>query len=190
MAIEDGIAGESWSAAEVEVTVLAYLRMLRMQELGQTFVKAQIIRQLASQIPARNTGAIEYKFRNISAVLHALGVQSVSGYKPLANVQKLLIDVVGELLPRDVALDQAAIRSVETAAEPPLITDFSDFVVGVPAPKYRVNDAAAAAIRRIAIKRALAGAGSTESFAWACGRAGRHGVRGSQVVQRGGQATG
>lgn len=77
MAIEDGIAGESWSAAEVEATVLAYLRMLRMQELGQTFVKAQVIRQLANQLPARNTGAIEYKFRNISAVLHALGVIGV-----------------------------------------------------------------------------------------------------------------
>jgi len=153
MAIEDGIAGESWSAAEVEATVLAYLRMLRMQELGQTFVKAQVIRQLANQLPARNTGAIEYKFRNISAVLHALGVQSVSGYKPLANVQKLLIDVVGDLLQRDLALDQAAIRSVETAAEPPLITDFEDFVVGVPSPKYRVNDAATAAIQRVAVKR-------------------------------------
>jgi len=153
MTIEDGVTGEAWSRAEVEATVSTYFRMLGMQELGQKFIKAEIIRQLASQIPARNMGAIEYKFRNISAVLHALGVQAVSGYKPLANVQKLLIEVVGELLPRDAALDQAAIRSVETAAEPPLITDFSDFVVGVPAPKYRVNDAAAAAIQRIAIKR-------------------------------------
>jgi len=153
MTIEDGVTGEAWSHAEVEATVTAYFRMLRMQELGQKFVKADIIRQLENLMPARNHGAIEYKFRNISAVLNQSGIQTVSGYKPLPNVQKLLIEVVDSALMNDKALDEAAIRSVETAAEKPFVPDFSGFVIDTPKLKSRVNEKAAATIQRTAIKR-------------------------------------
>jgi len=153
MAIEDGVSGEAWSLAEVEAAVTAYFRMLRMQELGQRFVKADIIRHLASELPARNAPSIEYKFRNISAVLNILGVQAVSGYKPLSNIQRMLVDAVGEALARDDVLDEAAIRSVETAAEMPLIPDFSSFVINTPKLTYRVSDKSATVAQRIAIKR-------------------------------------
>ena len=153
MAVDDGIAGEAWTAAEVEVTVATYFHMLRMQELGQSFVKANIIRELERLIPARNYGAIEYKFRNISAVLNQIGVQAVIGYKPLPNIQKLLVGVVGDFLSRDKIFDQAAIRSVETPAEKPVLPNFSKFVVDVPKPKFRVNESPTEIIQRAAVKR-------------------------------------
>jgi len=153
MTVEDGVTGESWSSAEVEATVAAYFRMLRMQELGQSFVKAQMIRQLVDHLPARSTASIEYKFRNISAVLNMLGVQAVTGYKPLQNIQKLLVDVVGDVLSKDKILDEAAIRSVETAVEIPIIQSFANFVIDTPKPKYRVSEKSTVAIQRTAIKR-------------------------------------
>lgn len=153
MAVDDGVTWEAWTANEVQATVDAYFRMLRMQELGQKFVKAEITRELSKQLPARNSRAIEYKFRNISAVLNQSGVQAVSGYKPLPNIQRMLIEVVAANLANDKVLDEAAIRSVETAAEIPAISDFSGFVIETPRPRYQVNERTAAEIQRTAIKR-------------------------------------
>ncbi len=151
--IEEGITGESWTQAEVDATVAAYFHMLKMQELNQNFVKADIIRKLEAQVSARSYGAIEYKFRNISAILHRIGVQTVTGYKPLQNVQKLLITTVSDALLNDTTFDEVAVRSVETAAEKPLVPDFNSFVIDVPKPKYRINESTIEAIQQIAIKR-------------------------------------
>lgn len=132
---DGGITGSPWTRAEVEATVADYFRMLRMQEMGQRPNKAQHTRRLHELIPARNVQAIEYKHRNISAVLNLYGAQTLNGYKPLPNFQRLLIEVVGEALMRDHTLDHIAIRSVETPAEAPALNDFHDFVVKAPAPK-------------------------------------------------------
>lgn len=134
MTDEDGVAGSAWTRLEVEAAVAAYFQMLRMQELGQVPNKSEHNRRLQKLIPARNLGSIEYKHRNISAVLNLLGAQAISGYKPLQNFQKMLVEVVSDALERDHALDDAALRRVETPAEPPLIDDFSKFVVNVPTP--------------------------------------------------------
>ena len=153
MADEAAETGKPWTAAEVAETTTAYFRMLRMQELGQHFVKAQLVRELCSKIPARNTKSIEYKFRNISAVLNGLGVQTVSGYKPLPNIQHLLIDVVADMLAEDKVLDEATITSVEKPVEPNIFVDFASFVKGIPAPKHRISEQNAAWIQGKAIKR-------------------------------------
>ena len=140
MAIEDGETGKPWSLAEVEATVAVYFQMLRMQEMGQTPNKSEHNRRLKELIPARSLGSIERKHSNISAVLNLLGAQSLTGYKPLPNFQRLLIDVVSEELERDRLLDEISLRSVETPAEKPLVTNFSDFVTTIPAPKKRVAE--------------------------------------------------
>ena len=100
---------------------------------------------------SRNHKAIEYKHRNISAVLNLYGTQSLKGYKPLPNFQRLLLDVVGRALMQDHALDEAAIRSVETPAEVPLLSNFDDFVVKPPL--GRATRDSAQAIARPPIKR-------------------------------------
>lgn len=134
MTAEEGVAGSTWTESEVEAVVADHFQMLRMQELGQQFNKAEHIRRLMKLLPARNGPSIEYKHRNISAVLNLYGAQTLTGYKPLANFQRLLIDAVGRALERDRAFDEAALRAVETPAEQPLLEDFTDFVVAVPTP--------------------------------------------------------
>ena len=153
METEIGETGRPWTDGEVAMTVASYFRMLRMQELGQNFVKAEVIRQLEQQIPARSYSSIEYKFRNISAVLNELGVQAVSGYRPLPNIQRILTEVVSDALARDHVLDAAAIKNVETPVELHVPSSFDDFVVATPTPKQRINEEQAAWIQRRAVKR-------------------------------------
>lgn len=153
MATEDGITGAPWTEAEVEAVVAVYFQMLRMQELGQKPNKAEHNRRLQQLLPARNGASIEYKHRNISAVLHLYGAQTLTGYKPLPNFQRLLVDVVGRALETDRAFDEAALRRVETPAEPPLLDGFQGFVVPVPNPPVSISEARLDWARRLAIKR-------------------------------------
>jgi hypothetical protein len=153
MTTEEGVTGSAWTEAEVETVVAVYFQMLRMQELGQKPNKAEHNRRLQQLLPARNAASIEYKHRNISAVLNLYGAQTLTGYKPLPNFQRLLVDVVGRALEQDRALDEAAIRRVETPAEPPLLDSFQGFVVEVPKPAVTVNDPRLDWVRRTPIKR-------------------------------------
>lgn len=153
MTIDDGITGAPWTESEVEATVAVYFQMLRMQELGQKPNKAEHNRRLLQLIPARNLQAIEYKHRNISAVLNLFGAQALNGYKALPNFQRLLVDVVGRALAADRTLDEISLRSVETPAEPPLIDDFSGFVVPVPASKLTMAEQRIEWIQRAPVKR-------------------------------------
>lgn len=154
MATEEGVAGSAWTEWEVEAVVMDYFQMLRMQELGQKPNKTEHKRRLMQVLRARNEASIEYKHRNISAVLNLFGAQTLSGYKPLPNFQRLLIDVVGRALERDRPLDEAALRAVETPAEPPLLNDFQSFVVDVPQPaKLQIRERNLQWMRGTAIKR-------------------------------------
>ena len=153
MTIDDGITGQPWTQAEVEAAVSTYFQMLRMQELGQKPSKAEYNRRLQQLLPARNKASIERKHANISAVLNLYGAQTLSGYKPLPNFQKLLVEVVGRALEQDHALDEAALRRVETPAEKPLLDDFSEFLVDAPCHKAAVSDKTLDWIRRAPMKR-------------------------------------
>ena len=152
MPIGDGETGRPWSPAEVETIVAVYFQMLRMQEMGQTPNKTEHNRRLLEALPARNIASIEYKHRNISAVLNLLGIQSLNGYKPLPNFQRMLVDVVGSAVSRDRVLDEVSLRSVETPAEQPLVEDFSDFVVQIPTPRQRIAEKAEF-FERLPVKR-------------------------------------
>ena len=151
--IDDGVTGSAWTESEVEAIVAVYFQMLRMQELGQSFNKSEHNRRLQQILPARNAASIEYKHRNISAVLNLYGAQTLSGYKPLPNFQHLLVDAVARALESDRALDEAAIRRVETPAEPAVLEDFDEFVVDVPKSKIVVNETRLEWVRRKPIKR-------------------------------------
>lgn len=154
MAIDEGTTGAAWTETEVEATVAAYFQMLRMQELGQTPNKTEHNRRLQQLLPARNRGSIEYKHRNISAVLNLYGAQTLSGYKPLANFQQMLVGLVGKALERDRVFDEAAIRRVETPAERPMLEDFRNFLVDVPRPPtVAIAERNLDWIRRTPIKR-------------------------------------
>jgi len=97
-------AGKPWSPEEVELTVDSYMCMLRQDLQGETYSKSAHRRELRQQLPERTDRAIEYKHRNISAVLEEMGLPYVSGYKPKAHLQNALRAQVESSLNNNVDL--------------------------------------------------------------------------------------
>lgn len=108
--------GEIWSRLEVEACVADYLRMLALQLNGQIFNKSERIRRLMERLDGRSKGSVEYKFSNVSAVMQELGWPTVDGYKPLANYQQLLLEVVEGHLQSNLALQAAVENAVQRPA--------------------------------------------------------------------------
>lgn len=71
--------------------ILAYLRMLAHETAGEPYVKAHMVREVRDAT-GRSRGAVEYKFRNVSAALAALNRPWVPGYKPASNYQHDLLE--------------------------------------------------------------------------------------------------
>jgi len=109
--------GEDWTRFEVEVCVADYLQMLALQLNGQRFNKSERIQALVQRLDGRSRGSVEYKFRNVSAVMETLGWPTVTGYKSLENYQLLLLDVVESQLLADTTLQ----ASVENAVQRPAL---------------------------------------------------------------------
>jgi hypothetical protein len=79
-----------WTEAEIEIIVAVYLAMLRAQLTGEASVKRVVVRGVEAQLPERTRGSIEFKFENVSAILHEEGLPWVEGYAPARNYQKAL----------------------------------------------------------------------------------------------------
>jgi hypothetical protein len=76
-----------WTDEELRSAVRAYLDMLSAQDGGVSYSKAQIRRQLRNgPLQARSVPSIEYRMRNITAVLEAHGRSTVKGYLAAKNV--------------------------------------------------------------------------------------------------------
>src|SRR5262245_41698973 len=82
--------GTDWTEREIDLIVADYFEMLRMERTGQPYVKADRNRAL-QELTRRSRGSIEFKHQNISAVLYELGMDWISGYKPMPNYQNALI---------------------------------------------------------------------------------------------------
>jgi hypothetical protein len=80
----DSRSGADWSPEELKLIVDDYFSMLRDEQAGRPYSKTQHRRALMEQID-RSDGSIEFKHRNISAVLIELGFPRVEGYKPAWN---------------------------------------------------------------------------------------------------------
>lgn len=101
-----------WNGDEIETIVADYLEMLQLELAGVKFNKAERNRILRHRL-GRSRGSVEYKHRNISAVMAVLGLPFVWGYKPAANFQIRLIEIiehqlVGSGLQGDVSEDRGA----------------------------------------------------------------------------------
>jgi hypothetical protein len=86
-----------WTDAENNLIVADYFAMLAEDFAGQSYNKAAHNRDLQARIE-RDRGSIEFKHRNISAVLRALGEDWIPGYKPAQNYQSALEDAVARWL--------------------------------------------------------------------------------------------
>lgn len=98
--------GESWTEREVELVVADYFDMLRMELVGEPYVKSHRNATLREFIN-RSRASIEFKHRNISAVLNELGEPWITGYRPAANYQKVLCDEIERVLDARSAWFQA-----------------------------------------------------------------------------------
>ena len=125
---------ETWSREEVEATVADYFHMLTMELAGQSFNKAEHNRRLQSKLDGRSKQSIEFKHRNISAVMVELGCPYITGYRPASNYQTLLVKVVEDRVAGDPLFDRAALSAVEQPAVAPAGIDFKGLVVPTPVP--------------------------------------------------------
>jgi hypothetical protein len=91
---------EDWSESEVAAVVEDYFDMLAAELRGRSFNKAEHNRQLQKKLENRGRGSVEYKHRNISAVLGERGLAYINGYKPLHNYQASLKAAVEDYLAR------------------------------------------------------------------------------------------
>jgi len=83
--------GTDWTATEVKIVVADYLDMLRKEQSGEPYSKTEHRIALRARLPARSSGAIEFKHANISAALADIGMPFIEGYKPRGNYQHALI---------------------------------------------------------------------------------------------------
>ncbi len=82
-----------WQDEELELIVADYFDMLQRELEGQPFNKSEHRRMLQAQLE-RSDGSIEFKRRNISAVMEILGLPFIEGYVPAENYQASLFKVV------------------------------------------------------------------------------------------------
>lgn len=98
---------EDWSDIEVELIVADYFSMLMAEISGTPYNKSEHRRGIIKQLNNRNEGSIEFKHQNISAVLAKFGVPWIQGYKPLANYQNKLEQVVAHYLQKNTSLEHS-----------------------------------------------------------------------------------
>ena len=88
-----------WTDKENDLIVADYFAMLADELAGRRPIKAEHNRRLRIQID-RSRPSIEFKHRNISAVLKGLGETWLTGYLPAFNIQMSLADAVARWLHR------------------------------------------------------------------------------------------
>ncbi len=94
------MANGPWTDEENDLIVADYFAMLAEDLAGQRYSKAEHRRALMPRLQNRSEASIEFKHRNISAVLMGLGEVWLPGYRPAVNIQRTLEDAVGRWLAR------------------------------------------------------------------------------------------
>ena len=89
--------GEDWNPFELDAIIADYFAMLGEELTKRPYVKAHH-RAVLMQQTGRSAASIEFKHRNISAVLQELGLAWIWGYKPAPNYQDALFEAVDRYL--------------------------------------------------------------------------------------------
>ncbi|MDI1264928.1 MAG: DUF3883 domain-containing protein [bacterium] len=97
---DDPSERRTWTDQELDFIVADYFSMLNDEAVGTAFNKAEHNRLLRSKID-RSKASIEFKHRNISAVLDRLGATTIKGYFPAQNFQTTIIDAVERYVSRN-----------------------------------------------------------------------------------------
>ncbi len=106
-----------WTDDENDLIVADYFAMLAADLAGRRYIKAEHNRRLRTRID-RSRPSIEFKHRNISAVLKGLGESWIPGYLPAFNVQMSLAYAVDRWLHRHPEFQTPAPHAEQTADTP------------------------------------------------------------------------
>jgi hypothetical protein len=98
------MATGDWTDHENDLIVADYFAMLADDLSGHAYNKTEHNRNLQALID-RSRPSIEFKHRNISAVLKGLGEDWIRGYKPAFNFQMTLADAVIRWLAKNPGWD-------------------------------------------------------------------------------------
>jgi hypothetical protein len=124
---------KDWSQAEVEAIVADYFAMWNQDLRGLDYNKAEHNRNLQKLLNNRDRTSVEYKHRNISAVLWHLGYPYLRGYKPLPKYQGLLRTAVEERLTTAKNLNQLIANAVKIPVkEVPVVKNLKAVQVAPP----------------------------------------------------------
>ncbi len=96
-----------WSEGELRATVRAYLAMLDAERAGQPYSKAKARQELRQgALKGRSEPSIEYRMRNISAVLASHDQSTIKGYIPAANVGSAKAALLWQLIQAEAGLNE------------------------------------------------------------------------------------
>lgn len=110
---------EDWTREEVELLVTEYFEMLAKEQSGIAYNKTETRRRILPLLKNRTDGSLEFKNRNISAVLAKIGQPYIRGYLPAYNYQKILLeDVVFSHILRKPEVENIFKLFAETAPTP------------------------------------------------------------------------
>ena len=80
--------GRPWSRDEVDLIVADYFTMLKAELAGEPYSKAEHNRALQPLLDGRSKSSIEFKHRNISAVLVAMGRRTSTATSPPGTTRR------------------------------------------------------------------------------------------------------
>lgn len=129
------MSGTDWNRQEVEATVDDYLSMLASELAGVPYNKSAHRRQLMSKLDGRSEASIEFKHRNISQVLLDANHPYIPGYRPLANYQALLAEVIDQRLRHDRRLHDIVVADADRPIVVPEVDDILAILTERPAGK-------------------------------------------------------
>ena len=108
-----------WTRVEVEIIVTEYFEMLQKEQAGIPYSKTEARLRILPLLRKRSNGSVEFKNRNISAVLARMGQPYIRGYLPAFNYQRVLLeDIVLMHLRRNPEIEDAFKRFAEVAPTP------------------------------------------------------------------------
>lgn len=113
-----------WSDDELDAIVADYFSMLTAERSGQPYVKSHHSAALMRQI-GRTHRSVEFKHQNISAVLDALGLPWIPGYKPKRNYQNAIFGAIDRYLSANPQILESVPAQIPTL-------DASDIFVDAP----------------------------------------------------------
>jgi hypothetical protein len=124
-----------WELQEIEAIVSDYFDMLIQERRGQPVNKSEHRRNLRIRLNQRSDPSIEFKHRNISAVLRESDLPWIKGYRPAENYQHNLATAVASYLQANPTI----LEEIDAIPESPLLEpyNFADFITKKPHIKPR-----------------------------------------------------